>query len=993
MPTGFERKEIEGSIGARLRKLAVQIPRQEAVRRGSTSITFSELNSISDRVARYLLARLGPSPEPVAVLAEQGVPSLIAMFGVVKAGKCYSIFPPQFPQERLDARWNDLHRPPVISNANHHDLALALCKDPGLVLDIDAASGSECSTELPAIPADTLGSIAYTSATTGDPKGVMCSHRMILHLGWQNGDLYRISPRDRLAHLSAYGFGAADTATFSAILNGAVLCLPEEKTDHLQSILSWLRKNQISILSLTAFGLFRQQAASGRKLRIPLPELRLVLLGGEDLFRPDLDVFWKIFPKHTALSYRLAGSETNLMRENRIERQTILPAGKIPVGYAVPDKELLLLDENHYPVPSGQIGEIAIHSRYLASGYWQRPDLYAEKFQSNTSQPDVKTYLSGDIGCLNSDGQLKYLGRKDNVVKIRGFGIQLEDVERALQLIKGIKECSATALSLPSGDKRLAAYIVRDPGASLAVEDLRRELVITLPRFMIPSVFVFLDRLPRTATGKVERSKLPEPDTIRPPLRTPYAPAASDMEKQLCAIWADLLRIDSVGIQDDFFDLGGDSLLALHLSFKIEETFHQAIPSQFFRKPTVSALAGLLETGTLPSEKRQGRRKLTSTRRGGRMLRRSSRLALPIFHRGRKPNLVQKALRNPSSLLRIFLSAVAIHLPYRQGSQWAAWFPFQAWARTLFYKDQIELFHQLVRDLGGIPEAPECALEIFLAGNLLWSRFARLGIHPDKGRNYIDQLRGASNRYWKDLARLIEKAPDDEFNRFFTVSGLEFFEQAFARGKGVIITTYHNTANRISIAALTRRLHCDPIPTISALRAFQVESARRRSEHDESHSADEQGLMADLTLEGKRLLGEGKIIQIVPDQSFDIVGNRPLEIGGRRYHIKPGLAEYALLTGAAIIPQFSTRRVDGSVHMAFQPPIEIPAGMTDREEQVYFILRQYASFVDRSWRLAPEALNWVSIKKMLRKPRVLPASESGVEEGIQPPDPGKQSGS
>jgi amino acid adenylation domain-containing protein len=985
----FDRSEIEQSVGARLHRLAEQLPRQESIRCGSDSISYSELDSASDRVARHLLTVRGPAPEPVAVLIEQGIPSLTAILGILKAGKSFSILPPQFPQDRLSAIWNDLQQPPLLTNNRHRDLALTFSRDPGLVLDFEAATASRDSTALPVVSPDALGAIVYTSATTGDPKGVMMSHRMILHTGWQNGDLYRIAPGDRLAYISAYGFGAAITACFAAILNGATLCFPAEKTDHLRSILSWLRKNNISIFSLTTFGLFRQQVSSREISRIPLPDLRLVLLGGEDLYPPDLGVFWRIFPEHTALSYRLAGSETMLMRENRIAHQTLLPAGKIPVGQAVPDKELLLVDEDHHPVPDGQIGEIAIRTRFLASGYWRKPELYAEKFQSDPARPDVKIYLSGDVGRLAPDGQLEYLGRQDNVVKVRGFGIRLEDVERAVQLLAGIEECSAAALSLPSGDKQLAAYIVQAPGASLAVEDLRHELANTLPRFMIPSVFIFLDRLPRTATGKVDRSKLPQPDTTRPALRTPYVPPATDLEKKLCAEWADLLRIDSVGIHDNFFDLGGDSLLALHLSFRMEDQFKQPIPPTFFTLPTVAALVSLWQTGALPPEGKAGGRTGKGLRRRKNTLKRISWVSTPVFHDSRRRNRREKLFSDPLILFRVLISTITLQLPYLQGSQWAAGFASQPWARRFFFREKINLFRQFIQALDGAPEAPEFALETNLTGNILWSRFARRGVKPTNGRFLIEQWRKSRPRYWRNLAWMIEQGPDELFNRFFTVSGLEHLEGALRKGRGVIITTYHNTANRIAMAALPRRLRCEPIPTISIMRALQLEKHRMHEDRDEFVSAADEGLMASLTLEGRRLLEEGKIIQIVPDNTMDTVGHRPLVIGGRRFNIKPGMAEYALLTGAAIVPQFSTRRLDGSVHMTFLPPFVMPPETTAREERIYSILQQYAAFVDFAWRHAPEAINWISIEKLLRKPRVQPDSDAGVEERISSrnPDP------
>ena len=302
-------------------------------------------------------------------------------------------------------------------------------------------------------------------------------------------------------------------------------------------------------------------------------------------------------------------------------------------------------------------------------------------------------------------------------------------------------------------------------------------------------------------------------------------------------------------------------------------------------------------------------------------------------------------------------------------------------AQGFFFHSQISLFRQFLRELGGAPEAPERALEIYLAGTVLWSRFARRGIKHSRGRDFIDQLRRSSSRYWRDLAGLIEKGSDETFQRFFQVSGLEHLETALRAKKGVIITTYHNTANRIAMAALPRRLQCEPIPTISIMRAFYLEKQRGR---ENAEYATEETLITDLTLEGKSLLENGKIIQIVPDNTSDTVGDRPLTIAGRRFHVKPGLAEYALLTGAAIVPQYSTRRLDGSIHMAFQPAFEIPPADAHREDRIFSILKQYAAFVNRSWSLAPEAINFSALSKLMRKPL---SSEAAIGGGNPLPGP------
>jgi amino acid adenylation domain-containing protein len=971
--TAFSKDEIEGSVGARFHKVALARPTQVALQTERESVTFSELDSQSDTVAGYLLGKCGAASDPIAILLEQGIHSLIATLGVLKAGKSFVVFPPLLPEDRLASIWDELQHPVILSQPAHQPLADAITHGQGTVLDMREALACADPVTLPSVSPDLLAAIFFTSATTGDPKGVMWSQRMMLHTAWQNGSQYKITPADRMTHLSAYGFGAATTACFAALLNGATLFLRTEKTDDLKSILDWLRKAEITILSITSFGLIRQQESSKTVRKANVPRLRWVLLGGDDLYRSDIGVFRRLFSSQTSLAYRLAGSETMLAREIQISENTPLLMEKIPVGFSVPDKELLLLDEHGSPVPQGQEGEIAIQSRYLASGYWRQPGLSEAKFHPVPDRPEWRIYLSGDMGRLTIDGQLEFLGRKDNTVKIRGFSIQLEAVESALQALEGIQECAATALQVSTGEKRLAAYIVPAAGAALLVERLRVELAKTLPRFMIPTVFVFLETLPRTATGKVERSKLPPPGTIRPPLQTAYMPPRDEDEKKLCVLWAALLHLDLVGIYDNFFDLGGDSLLAMQLVTEIEQLFGKEIPSLFFRDPTIDTLLALWRTGALPQPETAAPGSKTppptAPLRGGREW-----LSRPGVYMHVERGRWAKIRRDPTEGLqlaaRVAIASCAMRLSYAGGSRFTAWFCNQPWFVDFFFRPHIRLFRRFVAELGGCPDAPPHALEISLAGNILWSRHARRSIDYYAGPFFLDVMRKASVPFWRDLARLIERSSEDEFRRFFSFSGIEHIEAAYRKGRGVILATYHNSVNQIVVPALVRRLQCKPIPTISINRAIRLEIQRINEEKTALPAVEEAALISDLAIQGQRILTQGGIIQIVPDNTQDVVGDRPLVMGGREHKIKPGIAEMALLTGAAIVPQYATRRMDGSLQMVIAPPFEVDPQKGDHNEQVYSILRQYATFVDRSWKAAPENMRWPAMERFLAKPRI-----------------------
>jgi lauroyl/myristoyl acyltransferase/acyl carrier protein len=444
------------------------------------------------------------------------------------------------------------------------------------------------------------------------------------------------------------------------------------------------------------------------------------------------------------------------------------------------------------------------------------------------------------------------------------------------------------------------------------------------------------------------------------------------LEEGLCKIWAEVLQLDAVGVEDDFFDLGGDSLLALHLIFLAEETYHKQVPSVFFRHPTVAQLGGLWQSEQPEQSGIAGNTPLPPAPQTEEIRRKRKPLYKSYSHgkekKGKSKGALLHPIRTAGFILRFLAADLAIQQPYLQGNRWVAWLCSQSFGAGLFFKPQADSFRRFIQSLGGCPNAPADALNIYLMGNILWSRHALRVLHSTSGKYFIDVLRQSTSPYWSGLAKIIETAPLDGLDRYFSISGLDHMAQAYQKGRGVIIVTYHNTANRIAMAALPRRLNCAPIPTIARQRALQMEQLRRKENPDEFSSTEEVALISDLAVQGQRLLKQGGVIQIVPDSSMDVLGDRPLIIGKREYYLKPGFAELALHTGAAVIPQYTTRRLDGSIHTAFQPPMDPHADGEDHETQIYSLLKQYAEFVDRSWQLAPESLKYAVIEKYLTQP-------------------------
>jgi len=335
---------------------------------------------------------------------------------------------------------------------------------------------------------------------------------------------------------------------YSALLNGAALFPYDLAVKGFTPLAEWMRTNRITIFHTvaTTFRCFLDTVAADATF----PALRILRLGGEPINSEDVKRFQRHFSPHCVLVHAIGPTETFDIRRHFISQEWRSSDSKVPVGYAVPDKEVLLLDETGREVGTDQIGEIAVRSKYLALGYWRRPDLTAAAFIPDHRGGNQRLYLTGDLGVMRPDGCLIHMGRKDFQVKIRGYRIEVTEIEVALVGLDSIKAAVVHVQADDAGAQRVVAYVVPAAGRAPTVSELRRALAQTLPDYMVPSAFVFLDTLPLLPSGKVDRRSLPEPNQARPALNAPYVAPRTPTESDLARIWAEVLELEQVGVHD-----------------------------------------------------------------------------------------------------------------------------------------------------------------------------------------------------------------------------------------------------------------------------------------------------------------------------------------------------------------------------------------------------------------------------------------------------------
>ncbi|MGH9369521.1 MAG: AMP-binding protein, partial [Thermoanaerobaculia bacterium] len=477
----------------------------------------------------------------------------------------------------------------IVADAGNHALAAELAGDGHAVLDAEeaAASGSGEDPNLP-IPPEAGAYIYYTSGSTGRPKGVVDIHRNVLHNVRRYTNSLCIGPEDRLSLIQSCSFSGTVSTLFGALANGAAVFPFDLRSEGTARLADWLAAERITIFH-SAPAIFRSLFDGGRRF----PDLRLVRLEGDQAFQRDVELYREHLEPGCVLVNGLGATETGLTRQYFIDKKTPPGGSRVPVGYPVEDMRVLLLDDEGGPVAEGATGEIAVQSRYLARGYWKRPDLDRSAFLPDPAGGDARIYRTGDLGRLRPDGCLELSGRKDFRVKIRGQRVEPAEVERALLEVPGVREAVVTGREDRPGEPVLVAYLVASENPAPGSAALRRTLAAALPAACVPAAFVMLDRLPLDGNGKVDRRALPPPAPARP---SSFAPPRGSLQRRLARIWEEALAVRPVGNRDDFFELGGDSLCAARVAARIERALRRPVPpALIFAQPTVEKLADALE--------------------------------------------------------------------------------------------------------------------------------------------------------------------------------------------------------------------------------------------------------------------------------------------------------------------------------------------------------------------------------------------------------------
>jgi amino acid adenylation domain-containing protein len=610
-------------------------PDAVAVRYETYQLTYAQLNRRANQFAHYLRSLGVRADSRVGVMLERSFELVVSLMGILKAGAAYVPLDPGYPQERLSFMLKDADVQVLLTETH---LTEGFATEQGSIVYVDqewrTISGHSTENPVCDVTGDNLAYVIYTSGSTGKPKGAMNTHAaMFNRLCWMQ-ETYRLTPADRILQKTAVSFDVSVWEFFWPLMTGAslVLARPGGHRDTAYMI-DLIKQEKITTVHFVPPMLQVFLAEKGVK---ECSSLRRVFCGGETLSRELHDRFFALLSN--AALYNLYGPTEAAIDVTSWICDPLSHHSIVPIGRALANTQIHLLDDYQHPVPVGVPGELYIGGIQLARGYHDRAELTAERFvpDSLSNVPGARLYRTGDRARYLSDGNIEYLGRLDYQIKIRGFRIELGEIEAVLSAHPAVREAVVLARE-ELGEKRLLAYLLLQGEERPSNTELYDALKAQLPDYMIPAQFVMLDEWPLTPSGKVDRKALPAPPDTTREVDLDFIVPSTGSEKEIVAIWKEVLQVDRVGVYDNFFELGGHSLLLIQVRVKLEEKFQRHIAiADLFKYPTVNALANLLdqreEKNITPAPLKPRTRRADTRQRQSRLDRRAAKTIREAHH-------------------------------------------------------------------------------------------------------------------------------------------------------------------------------------------------------------------------------------------------------------------------------------------------------------------------------------------------------------------------
>lgn len=586
----------DGNLARALEEQVARTPHNIALVMQDRSMTYAELNAQANKLA-HQLKKLGVSQEKMVVLCtERSLEAIVGFFGIFKAGGVCVSLDPAYPKERWTFILQDCQASLAVTQSTFACTFSEYGLTPVNVDELDLVHEDENpATE---IAPEQLAYVMYTSGSTGQPKGVAVSHQAAFNHCMVMRNEFCLDERDRILQFYSLAFDGSLEQFFPGLFCGATIVMRGTTSWSVAELNKAVREQKLTVVNLTP-ALWQEwsQELLAEPETMRDVQLRLVIIGAEAM-TPEALQHWQKTPLATRHLINAYGPTEAVITAITFDvPEQFCPEDgsySVPIGRPLPQREIYLLNRQGQPVSPGASGEIYLGGPLLARGYLNRPDLTAERFIPNpfSTLPGSRLYRTGDLARYLRGGMLEYLGRADQQVKIRGFRIELGEIESVLLQHPEVRTAIVVAREDKPGEKRLVAYVVLQQNFSVTVPELRGFLVERLPAYMIPSAYLCLDTVPLTANGKIDHRALPAPEDFRPVVEEIFVAPRNPTEEAVAKIWREVLALEQVGIHDNFFLLGGHSLIAIQVIARVRAAFQVDIPvHMLFLAPTVAQFA------------------------------------------------------------------------------------------------------------------------------------------------------------------------------------------------------------------------------------------------------------------------------------------------------------------------------------------------------------------------------------------------------------------
>jgi amino acid adenylation domain-containing protein len=571
-----------------LNECAKQYPDKIAIKFHRRNLTYKNLYESSNKLAKLLIDNNIQTGDIVALALDRSPEMLISLLAILKSGAAYLPLDPEYPKDRVEFMLEDSSAKVLLTSKKHQNHFLS--KATEILIEDALKKSAKYGSEEPqtGLSGNDLAYVLYTSGSTGRPKGVQISHYNLVNFLLSMQKEPGINAADKLLAVTTISFDIAGLELYLPLISGAQLVLTNAETAKDGRLLLDLVKDEnISIMQATPYT-WRMMLEAGWENHLPIK----ILCGGEALPK---DMVSKLTWRSSALWNMYGPTETTVWSTVKL----IKSDEDISIGKPIANTQVYILDEALNNLPGGQIGEIFIAGDGVAKGYLNRPELTAERFIDDpfSGKPGNKMYRTGDLGKFRENGDIQCLGRIDHQVKVRGYRIELEEIEHGLLKQENIKEAVVIAREDMPGDPRLVAYIVLAPGEQSSdfqsqTYDWQQALLAILPEYMVPDDFVLMPSIPITPNGKTDRKSLPKPDYSLINRKGEYVAPRTDIEKQVAEIWQELMGIEKISIFDNFFTLGGRSLVAVQIMARVEKETGKRLPlATLFEHSTIEKLS------------------------------------------------------------------------------------------------------------------------------------------------------------------------------------------------------------------------------------------------------------------------------------------------------------------------------------------------------------------------------------------------------------------